>query len=214
MRLSWVWPETRPPALTACPCSSMSNSGMLLVLILSLYLILVSMRVFSLPLNVVVSSLCRLRRVIGSTLATGVRSPFLMLITSWLLGFLLGVSLRSYILLLLMTRRVGSRGGTLVRTLLFCGMLSIMLLSLDNPLPSFPLIRKRPSIEWIGDSCVRLCYLWASANLLLNGWTCFILTFPVLCLLMVICRLSSHCHGGCAKAVLCPRSCMCLSLRC
>ena len=108
----------------------------------------------------------------------------------------------------------GVPGGTLARTLPFCGMLSIMLLSLDNPLPSFPFIRKRPSVEWIGDSCVGLCYLWASANLLLNGWTCFILTFPVLCLLMVICRLSSHCHGGCAKAVLCPRSCMCLSLRC
>ena len=95
------------------------------------------MRVFCLPLNVAVSFLCLLRRVIGSTLPTGGRSPFLMSITSWLLGFLLDVSLGSYILLLLMTRRVGSRGGTLAKTLLFCGMLSIMLLFLDKPLPSF-----------------------------------------------------------------------------
>ena len=41
MRLSWVWPETRPLALTACPWSSMSNSGMFLALIWSLFLTLV-----------------------------------------------------------------------------------------------------------------------------------------------------------------------------
>ena len=64
-----------------------------------------------------------------------------------------------------------------------------MPLSLGSLYLSFPLIRKRPSIEWIGDSCALLYCLWASVVLSLNGWTCSILKCLVLCLLMVICLL-------------------------
>ena len=89
--------KTRLLGLMVCPWSSTLSFGMYSVLIWLLCLILVLTRVFSLPRNVEGLSLCLLRRVIGSTLATGVRSHFLMLITSWLLGFLLGVFLRSSI---------------------------------------------------------------------------------------------------------------------
>ena len=89
--------KTRLLGLMVCPWSSTLSFGMYSVLIWLLCLILVLTRVFSLPRNVEGLSLCLLRRVIGSTLAIGVRSHFLMLITSWLLGFLLGVFLRSSI---------------------------------------------------------------------------------------------------------------------
>ena len=89
--------KTRLLGLMVCPWSSTLSFGMYSVLIWLLCLILVLTRVFSLPRNVEELSLCLLRRVIGSTLAIGVRSHFLMLITSWLLGFLLGVFLRSSI---------------------------------------------------------------------------------------------------------------------
>ena len=89
--------KTRLLGLMVCPWSSTLSFGMYSVLIWLLCLILVLTRVFSLPRNVEGLSLCLLRRVIGSTLAIGIRSHFLMLITSWLLGFLLGVFLRSSI---------------------------------------------------------------------------------------------------------------------
>ena len=89
--------KTRLLGLMVCPWSSTLSFGMYSVLIWLLCLILVLTRVFSLPRNVEGLSLCLLRRVIGSTLAIGVRSHFLMFITSWLLGFLLGVFLRSSI---------------------------------------------------------------------------------------------------------------------
>ena len=89
--------KTRLLGLMVCPWSSTLSFGMYSVLIWLLCLILVLTRVFSLPRNVEGLSLCLLRRVIGSTLTIGVRSHFLMLITSWLLGFLLGVFLRSSI---------------------------------------------------------------------------------------------------------------------
>ena len=89
--------KTRLLGLMVCPWSSTLSFGMYSVLIWLLCLILVLTRVFSLPRNVEGLSLCLLRRVIGSTLAIGVRSHFLMLITSWLLGFLLGVFSRSSI---------------------------------------------------------------------------------------------------------------------
>ena len=89
-----------------------------------------------------------------------------------------------------------------------------MPLSLGSLYLSFPLIRKRPSIEWIGDSCALLYCLWASVVLSLNGWTCSILECLVLCLLMVICLLFSHCREGYAKAALCPRFYMFLYLQC
>ena len=89
--------KTRLLGLMVCPWSSTLSFGMYSVLIWLLCLILVLTRVFSLPRNVEGLSLCLLRRVIGSTVAIGVRSHFLMLITSWLLGFLLGVFLRSSI---------------------------------------------------------------------------------------------------------------------
>ena len=89
--------KTRLLGLMVCPWSSTLSFGMYSVLIWLLCLILVLTRVFSLPCNVEGLSLCLLRRVIGLTLAIGVRSHFLMLITSWLLGFLLGVFLRSSI---------------------------------------------------------------------------------------------------------------------
>ena len=89
--------KTRLLGLMVCPWSSTLSFGMYSVLIWLLCLILVLTRVFSLPRNVEGLSLCLLRRVIGSTLAIGVRSHFLMLITSWLLGLLLGVFLRSSI---------------------------------------------------------------------------------------------------------------------
>ena len=89
--------KTRLLGLMVCPWSSTLSFRMYSVLIWLLCLILVLTRVFSLPRNVEGLSLCLLRRVVGSTLAIGVRSHFLMLITSWLLGFLLGVFLRSSI---------------------------------------------------------------------------------------------------------------------
>ena len=89
--------KTRLLGLMVCPWSSTLSFGMYSVLIWLLCLILVLTRVFSLPCNVEGLSLCLLRRVIGLTLAIGVQSHFLMLITSWLLGFLLGVFLRSSI---------------------------------------------------------------------------------------------------------------------
>ena len=89
--------KTRLLGLMVCPWSSTLSFRMYSVLIWLLCLILVLTRVFSLPRNVEGLSLCLLRRVIGSTLAIGVRSHFLMSITSWLLGFLLGVFLRSSI---------------------------------------------------------------------------------------------------------------------
>ena len=144
----------------------------------------------------------------------GVRSPFLMLITSWLLGFLLGVFLRSSILLSQMTRRVGFQGDTLVKMLLFYVMLSTMPLFLGSLLPSFPLIKKRPSIDWIRDFWVLPYWLWASVCPSLNGWTFSILVYLVLCLSMVIYLLFSHCLEGYTKAALCPYSCMFLCPRC
>ena len=89
--------KTRLLGLMVCPWRSTLSFGMYSVLIWLLCLILVLTRVFSLPRNVEGLSLCLLRRVIGLTVVIGVRSHFLMLITSWLLGFLLGVFVRSSI---------------------------------------------------------------------------------------------------------------------
>ena len=131
----------------------MLNVGMVLALILPLSLTLVSMRVSSLPLNVVVSSLSFKK---GDRLdPRNWRLISLLNVDYKLAARVLARRLLKVIHLVVADDQTcGVPGGTLVKMLLFCGMLSAMLLSLDNPLPSFPLIKKRPSIEWIGDSCV------------------------------------------------------------